>query len=345
MAKKVTLLQIAQKVGISVNAVSRALNDKSDISESTKAKVRQAAEELGYVANFSARSLRQGKTNTVAVIIPDLFNPLYAMMASEIEHCMSAFGYSVIVLNGDGYEEKEYKSVLFAMERGVDGVIICPVATDTMGMRKLVDAKIPFVSVEKYVTYPEAGYVMRDDTRGGFIAVEHLSSLGHRNIAVIMRDENDYCTQQKIDGISFGCSNYSLNYDNLSINYLDGRKEEMASKLKKILLENDYTAVICGDDITALHTSYLLHKMGKKIPEDISVISFGDFQTQITAYPLLTTIRTPFEKISVEAVEILMAKIKNKEVDDKRILSVDLKIGESTGPASVTWDEYTKNIR
>lgn len=197
MAKKVTLLQIAQKVGISVNAVSRALNDKSDISESTKAKVRQAAEELGYVANFSARSLRQGKTNTVAVIIPDLFNPLYAMMASEIEHCMSAFGYSVIVLNGDGYEEKEYKSVLFAMERGVDGVIICPVATDTMGMRKLVDAKIPFVSVEKYVTYPEAGYVMRDDTRGGFIAVEHLSSLGHRNIDSSDKLIKVDCTEEK----------------------------------------------------------------------------------------------------------------------------------------------------
>jgi len=330
MDKKVTLAQIACKTGFSTNAVSRALNNKSDISEATKEKIKAAAEEMGYVTNYSAKALRIGKTNIIAVIMPDLFNPLYAMIANEIECCMSAFGYSVMLLNSNGAEEKENRTVISAMEKGVDGVIICPVDTDTEGMRKLINGKIPFVSVEKYVGYPEAGYIMRDDTRGGFIAVEHLVTLGHTNILVIMKDKEDYCTQQKVDGIKGCCSSYGLSFNENVIRYVGGNKDKISSQLDKILFERKYTAVVCGDDIIALQVSYLLIKSGKKIPEDVSVVGFGNLQSQIVAFPMLTTVAIPFEKLSMNAAEILIAKIKKESIDDKRILPVELKLREST---------------
>lgn len=330
MNKKVTLAQIAEVTGYSINAVSRALNDKSDISDKAKAKIRAAADELGYVANDSARSLRSGRTNTVAVIVSDIFNPKYSRLAGEIELCMGAFGYSVIMLNSNNMEEKESAAVTTAVGKGVDGIIICPVAEDTAGMRKLLKVNIPFVVVEQFVPYKEAGYVIRDDTRGGYIAAEYLMNLRHTKILAVMGDEYKYDTQQKVDGINAALRSYGISG---KIEYIAcaGRKnEQITSDLRHIIENNSFTALICSDDVLALNASYLLIKSGKRIPEDISVIGFGDFQTNAVSYPMLDTITVPMKKLSVDAAEILIAKIKKEETEDKRILPMEIKTREST---------------
>lgn len=329
MAEKVTLVQIAEVAGCSVNAVSRALRDKPDISEETRVKIKEIAEKMGYVANYSAQALRIGKTNTVAVIMPDLLNPSYAILANEIELCMSAFGYSVIIMSSNGFEEKEKKAVTTALGKGVDGVIICPVSADTEGMRMLLKANIPFVSVEKHIGYPEGSYVIRDDTRGGYLAMEHLTTLGHSDILVIMKDKNDFCTQQKIDGIVGFCLSSGKSFDESKVCYIKA-DDEVEKVVDKALIRNRFSAVLCGDDITALHVSSMLINSGYKIPEDISVLCFGNLQSRIVSYPLLTTVTIPYDKLSMDAAEILIAKINGEEINSKRVLPVKIEIKNST---------------
>lgn len=330
--KKVTLAQIAEKTGFSINAVSKALNDKNDISEATKRKIKQAAKELGYITNHSARSLRSGKTNTIGIIISDMFNPYYSNICNEIEFCMSAFGYSIIMLNSNNSIDKEYVSVVTAIGKGVDGVIICPVDTDTPALQQLIKSNIPFISIEKYITYPDSGYVIRDDTRGGFIAVEHLITLGHTNILFIMNNEQSYCTQQRLDGIRGAFLSYGIPYDENQVYFIGSKLEEMHDKITGILDSKAFSAVVCSDDIIALQVSYMLIKLGYNIPNDISIVGFGDYQSQITCYPMLTTVTVPVNNISIEAAQILIAKINGEKINDKIILPVELLKRESTAP-------------
>lgn len=337
MRSKVTLAQIAELTGFSVNAVSRALNNKSDISDATKEKIKKVARDLGYIANSSARSLRSGKTNTIGVIMSDMFNPYYSKIVSEIELCMSAFGYSVIMLNSNNSAEKEYSAIIIAIEKGVDGIIICPVGSDTEGVELILKSKIPVVLVEQYARFSEVGYVVRDDTRGGYIAVEHLVELGHTKIMAVFGNEQTYSSQQRLDGVKGAMLSYGISENIKIIDTANNSAEKLSSEINALINNEDFTAVVCGDDILALNMSYLLLQAGKRIPKDVSIVGFGDFQQNIVCYPMLTTVTLPVNKLSVEAAEILIAKINNEKVDDKRILPVELKVRRSTS--------YSPNLR
>ncbi len=329
MKSKVTLAQIAAATGVSVNAVSRALNDKSDISDATKEKIKNAAREMGYIANSSARSLRSGKTNTIGVIM-DMFNQYYSKIASEVEQCVGAFGYSVIMFNSNNSAEKEYKAVVTAMESGVDGIIICPVGVETEGVKLILKYKIPLVLMEQYSALPEVGCVVRDDTRGGYIAAEHLIELGHTKILTIFGNEQTYSSLQKLDGMRGAMRMYGVQENVKRIDTVNNKPEKLIPQIEKLIENEVFTAVICGDDVLALNVSYVLLRTGKRIPKDVSIVGFGDFQQNIVCYPMLTTITVPVNKLSVEAAEILIAKINNEEIEDKRILPVELKVRRST---------------
>lgn len=329
MKNKVTLAQIAAATGFSVNAVSRALNDKSDISDATKEKIKNTAREMGYIANSSARSLRSGKTNKIGVIM-DMFNQYYSQIASEVEQCVSAFGYSVIMFNSNNSAEKEYNAVVTAMESGVDGIIICPVGVETEGVKLILKYKIPLVLMEQYSALPDVGCVVRDDTRGGYIAAEHLIELGHTKILTIFGNEQTYSSLQKFDGMRGAMRMYGVQENVKRIDTVNNKPEKLIPQIEELVENETFTAVICGDDVLALNVSYVLLRLGKRIPKDVSIVGFGDFQQNIVCYPMLTTITVPVNKLSVEAAEILIAKINNEEIEDKRILPVELKVRRST---------------
>ena len=142
--KRVTLADIAKECGVSVNTVSHALNNKSDISNATKQKIKSAAEKLGYIANSSASFLRSGLSKTIAVIVGDISNPHFAILIKEIEVAAREKDYTVFVLNTDENEELERKAIVAAISKNVDGIIICPVQQSTKNVEFLIKSGVPF---------------------------------------------------------------------------------------------------------------------------------------------------------------------------------------------------------
>jgi LacI family transcriptional regulator len=148
--KRVTLKDIAAKTGFTINTVSRALKDKSDISLETKELIRQVAMDLHYVGDVAASALRSGTTKTIAVIIGDISNPFFGDLVHKIELAAKDFGYSIIIFNTSENSQLEYNAILSAYSKRVDGIIICPVQETIDNIRLLEQLFIPFVLVGRY---------------------------------------------------------------------------------------------------------------------------------------------------------------------------------------------------
>ena len=169
---RVTLKDIARATGYTVNTVSHALNDKDDISAAAKAVIRRAAEELGYIGDSMAGSLRTGVTKTVAVIIGDVSNPHFAILVREIDAAAAEHGYCTVILNTDENPEKERSAIRTAVGRRVDGIIICPTQRDSGENTELLKrCGVPYCFVGRH----DGGIsnaVVTDDRMGGRLAAE-----------------------------------------------------------------------------------------------------------------------------------------------------------------------------
>lgn len=176
--KKITLKDIANELGITVGTVSHVLNGIDDISKETKKRVLEKACELGYISNNSAVALRSGKTNTIAIIIPDISNPHIAHQIKLIEEKMQSTGYSVIILNTNENEETEHKAIVAACGKGVDGILICPAQHSTKNIEFLNKLDIPYILIGRYFSKVNTDYVCTDDLKGGYLAAKFLIKKG-----------------------------------------------------------------------------------------------------------------------------------------------------------------------
>ncbi len=180
--KRVTMRDIANRTGFTINTVSHALKNMPDISEGTRLKIHEAAKDLGYVRNTMASALRSGRSHTIAVIIGDLGNPKFAVMVNDIEAAAREYQYSVIILCTHESLDLEEKAIKTALERQVDGIIINPTQLNDHCISQLRSAGIPFVLIERYFEQHDVDCVVCDEEEGGYLAGKHLLDMGHRRL-------------------------------------------------------------------------------------------------------------------------------------------------------------------
>jgi len=185
MKKYVTIEDIAKIAGVSVNTVSRALNNKPDIKEETKKKILKIAKELGYVKNVAASSLRQKVSKTIGVVLEDSSNPFYAEVLKGIEFASRKYGYQLMLMNTERVYENEEKAILTFLQRRVDGFIIAPVQTNDKDIRKLADMNFPVVILGRHFEGINVDEIHSDEVKGGYLATKHLIERGKRHILMI----------------------------------------------------------------------------------------------------------------------------------------------------------------
>jgi LacI family transcriptional regulator len=178
--KYVTIRDIAKRAGVSINTVSRALNNKPDISEETKRKILKIARELGYVKNATASSLRSKQTNIVGVIIADSANPFYAEVLKGIEAASRKYGYQIMLMNTERVYENEEKAIEVLLQRRVDGLLITPVQDRSDDIKALIERKVPFVIVGRHFEELEVDEIHSDEVKGGYLATRHLIERGRK---------------------------------------------------------------------------------------------------------------------------------------------------------------------
>lgn len=321
-AQKANIVDIAKKAGVSISTVSRVLNGKAEefrISEKSQQKVRETAKKLNYVPNQFAASLKSGKSNTIALLIPSLSNPFFADIASEINAEVRNRGYITIIGDSDENKEIENEELLQMQSRNIEGLVIAPCDQNWKGIKKLHDQGLPVVCIDRYFENLDIPYVSTDNYEGAIMATKHLLEYGHQRIACIQGVSDSVPNKLRIKGykdamIAAGITDYQIIGDEFSVQ--NGYKET------KLLLQQRErpTAIFALSNTIAIGCIKALREENLSIPEDVSLITFDDHPFLDYLATPLTCITQPTREICRIAIKYLFFMLTNKEIKQSQLL-------------------------
>jgi LacI family transcriptional regulator len=329
----VTINDVAKKSGVSATTVSHTLNETRFVSAGVRKKVLDAVRELGYQPNSLARSLRRKETQTFGLIVPDSINQYFAEIQCGVEHAAYEKGYSVILCNTEGNEEKENLYVKVLRNKQVDGLLFISAGYQSQTLKSLIDEKVPLVLVDRDLPDLEVDTIMADNFNGGYVATSHLISLGHTRIACITGSEGILSSGRRIVGYQKALEEHGIPFDEQLIctgnfHAVGGKK----AALHLLRMEKSPTAIFAFNDVMAVGAIQAAVESQRKIPADLAIVGFDDIELASFLQPPLTTIRQPKQEMGRLAVEMLINRINDRDLPIKKVvLPVSLIKRESGG--------------
>ena len=306
----VTLKDIAMATGFSANTVSRALADKPEISEETKKIIRDKAAEMGYIANALASFLRSGVSRNIAIIVGDISNPHFSVMVKEMQVMLQNKGYNSIIFNTEEKEDMERQAITISISQNVDGIIICPVQGGEENIRYLQTRGKPYVLIGRRFAGLDTNYVVCDDEQGGYIATRHLLDNGHRNILFLNGPKGISSTVERLQGYRRALEECAVPFRKELVKTVPITMGKGREKMRRILeQEKEVTAILAFSDILAWQAISILKELGKKVPQQCSIIGFDNIK-----YPFpmsLTTISSSKTTMAKKSVEILLRELES----------------------------------
>ncbi|SHE31449.1 transcriptional regulator, LacI family [Marinitoga hydrogenitolerans DSM 16785] len=320
----ITIKDIAKIAGVSINTVSRALNNKPDINIKTKKKILEIAKELGYIKNITASSLRNKKTKTIGVLFKDITNPFFVEVLKGIEKATKENDYSLVLMDVENDFEIEKKSLKIMAEKRVDGILISPVRKGKNNFKKIINLNIPYVIIGDHFENIDADEIYANDVKGGYLATKHLIENGGKNIIFLSVKNHNFVSYSRFLGYKKAFEEFNLTINKKLIFEID---EDVNAAYKKTIEFIDekisFDSMFCFNDILAYGVIKALRENNIKIPDDVMVIGYDDII--YSSIIDLTTIRIPKFEIGYRAFHILLDKINNKSKEiSKIILDVEL---------------------
>jgi LacI family transcriptional regulator len=333
-----TIKEVAAHAGVSSATVSHVINRTRFVSESAREQVQKAMSELDYRPNALARSLRSGITHTLGLILPDSANPFFA----EVGHCIeiAAFeaGYSVILCNTENDFAKETLYMDVLTKKLVDGMIFVATGEGSGTLKKLVELKIPIVVMDRDFPGLELEVVLSDNLQGGYLATQHLISLGHKRIGCIAGPSGINPSSQRIIGFKQAMQEANLVIDPKLILSGDFHPESGWEAGRAILrLPDAPTAIFACNDLMAMGVLRAATEMGIRVPDDLALVGYDDIELASYTNPPLTTIKQPKVEMGLATLNILLSRIKDKQSAPQRaLLPISLVVRGSCGAKSVS---------
>ncbi|MEW4922873.1 LacI family DNA-binding transcriptional regulator [Algibacter sp. 2305UL17-15] len=334
--KKSTIKDIANVLGITPSAVSKALNDHPRISKKTKDAVKQVAENLNYQPNHLASALRKGKSNLVGVIIPRANSNFFSSIIEKIEDILNEKGYNVIITQSNESYKKECRSIEALLFTQVDG-IIASMANETVNLdyyKKIKDKGIPLILFDRGENDLDVDYIGIDDYLSSHIVIEHLVAQGCKRIAHLGGFSHTRIYKNRIRGYVDALEKHNLPIENDLIYECNLRKVDGRDIMKK-LLELPYRpdAVYASGDYAALGALEVMKEQNIRVPEDIALVGFSNepFSSLIT--PSISSVEQHSEEIGKLAAETFLKRIANPDEKvslNKMILKPELIIRASS---------------
>jgi LacI family transcriptional regulator len=280
MKVKATLKQIAKELGVSVSTVSKALSDSPEISESTKVKIKEFAALKNYKPNSIAKNLKNQRTNTLGIIIPNILNPFFAKVFSGIEKRALERGYNVITGISNESQKKEEMMMEMLNNGTIDGFIIS-LAEETQSEKKyahikdILNSGTPIVMFDRVADEIKCDKVIVDDFDSAFDATNHLINIGCRKIALLSTIDNLSVGKLRHEGFKKAIESRNQTVDEELI-ILENDIDVFETKLKDLLCSNKIDAIFALNEVASTVAFKLVLKKGFKIPEDINIIGFAD---------------------------------------------------------------------
>ncbi|MBC1559400.1 LacI family DNA-binding transcriptional regulator [Listeria booriae] len=308
-----TIRDIAEKTGVSITTISQILNGKgSRFSEATRNKVFQTAKELAYKPNFFAKNMVTNRTNTIGMIVPEVTDPFFSQMVKGAEDYLNAHDYMILLCNSSQDSTREDLYVEELLHRAVDGLIIAsPNILASNVFTQLESMRKPYILLDRKRHHREEGNIYIDDYEGGYMATEHLVSLGHRKIGIITSDDSFYSVEERLQGYQACLKKHHLP---ISPDWIMEGDQTMAggyNATKKLLAATDITALFVTNDQMAVGAYRAALELGITIPDDLSIVGFDDIELAEYMAPTLTTVRQPIYAIGQTAADYLLKAIQN----------------------------------
>lgn len=335
MTRKITTLtEVALAAGVSPMTASRAINNRSGVSQKTKTQVLKVAADLGYVVNRAAQKLSGGKSHIIGIIATDLENQYNNSLVAGAADAAWEAGYETLIYLHVEREKRPSGSVMQMLRQISDGVIaVLPLESGYLG--ELASIHVPVVTVDHRGEHAEFPSISTDCYQGARAAVEHLLGLGHRRIAYIGGDERLASARDRHRAYVETIAQHGLRNDpELSIPGDFTQQCGFVAANQLLVLAEPPSAIFAANDLSAFGAIMAIREAGLRVPEDISVVGFDDIPTAAQCYPPLTTIRQPIRQVGRSAVNTLLALIAGIESASPQVtLPTELVLRASTAPS------------
>lgn len=319
---KLTIKEIAEMAGVSITTVSQILNHKGGrFSEQTRKKVMDIVEEYQYKPDFFASNLINRHSKTIGMIVPDVTDFFFSKVIEGVESYLNPLGYMILLCNSKHDAAKEVQYLDELVHRSVDGIILATPfkLPEDKSLNSGYFARTPVILVDRGLNERENGRLIVKEFEGVYQAISELIKLGHRHIGLLKEAGGYYQLTERM--VAY--------YQALKDNDIPIREEYIAGgdltitggyeAAEKVLTNSKISAIFCGNDEMAIGCYQAIHKLGKRIPEDISVIGFDGLEISQYLVPPLTTIYQPSFDIGSYAAKFLVDKIDfpNSKVPNK----------------------------
>jgi LacI family transcriptional regulator len=327
---RVTIKDIAKMCNVSTATVSRTVNGKKDgVSEKTRKHILDTVRKTKYTPNTIARSMVTRRTNTIALIVPDICNPFFAELARGVGDACSELGYHLFLCNTDGSSEQEHGQVMLLHDRLVDGMILTTqnAVEDNSDILKFSREGYPFVLIERYTAGVNIPLQINIDNSGGIKkAVSYLVEKGHQKIAFIRGPKEAANAGMRFDGYNKGLAMHRLSYDPSLVVWGDYKMQSGYSCTVELLKKarGKFTAIIGSNDLMTAGACSAMLDQKLRIPQDISMVGFDNIPLTGMIYPRITTVGVSINRLGRMAAEMLFNRISGNKEDRYILMPCEL---------------------
>lgn len=335
----VRLKDIAERVGVSIMTVSKALRDEPDVSAATRTRIKLVAQQMGYVPDSTAQGLRTRATKLFGLLIPSTTNPLFARIVLAIEERAHELGYDVLLAHSQNIPEREEACVRRFLSRRVEGLFISPVyrmEPEARIYQELLMRRTPVVLLNSPAPFC-GGFtsIQIEELTGSCALTQHLLGLGHTRIAFLTGPAVSPWARDRFEGYRRALREAGLDVDDRLVFQAGGTIEDGAKAALQMINEScDATAIQAVNDLVAIGCANTLIQQGMRIPQDVSIAGFGNMLLAENYRVPLTTVRQPKLRLGNAAMDAMLQLLGGQRPATKR-LPAELLVRESTAPPLV----------
>lgn len=334
----VNIKDVASFLQVSPSTVSRVFNDHPDVSEAMRARVVDAASQLGYHPDLLAQGLRGGFTRTIGFVLRDLSNPIFADIVKGAETALRDAGHALILANSEGDPELDVRNIQILDQRRVDGLLLSLQSESRDDVRKTVGAlEIPIVLIDREIPAADVAIVFCDHRSGVGAAVDHLLDLGHRRVAFISGPRDIWATRDRLGGYRDAFGRRGIDVDDSLVRLGSYSREFAYSETLQLMVRPDRPTAVVSAGVQG--TTGILagcRELGLEVGRDFSLVSCDEIDFMSFVDPPISVVRRDADLIGRMAVELLLEMVVGGKEPRQVVLPTEyLARGSSTAPPSI----------